>query len=836
MNFLRRDLRYALRILCRNPGFTAIIVLVLALGVGANTAIYSIVDAVLFRPLPGRNPHQLVRLYTTAEKGRAETTDVSFPIFKDYRDHLRSFSGMAAYRTVKLEVAHSGGIAERLDGGIASSSFFHVLGVSALCGRLFSDADDSARGSNPVIVLSERFWRREFNGRPDAVGSPLRVNGQSFTVIGVAPASLQEIERGPQVWLPLSMAFQAEPMLVTQIDRLENSFFRVVARLGSGVSLPQAQAELDVISERLGSGQTVHLWEGIEGEVVAPSKSAVAPAGQWEEYDWKRPWAVLAPATKGFTPEEGRLSWLLLGVALLVLLIATADVAGLWFARAEHEEKEFAIRSALGASRWDLLRQRLVQGLLLAAAGALAGLLVASWVASLLFAAAPEGLPLPVGVASSPLSFRVVLFVAVVAFASGVIFSLLPSLGRWPRHLFVNLKLHAGGEGRSSRLQSVLVLVQIASSVVLLVGAGLLIQTMRNVAHIDLGFDTEHVLSATLDFSRQGYSKSGAATMLVPLLEKARSIPGADSVALVAGGSVEWRSRAANRQASVCGNLPIRMVSPSYFETLRIPLVGGRDFSTADSKDAPGVAIVNQAAAKLCWPNRNPVGVTLPNLGILSRSFEIVGVAGNVRVDELEKDAHPQIYAPIAQFFDAYPWQFPVSILVRTSLLPHALVSALDSSVRGLDSNLLLFDVRTPRELLEQSYRREAFFLRVLGMLGPLAFVLAVAGLYGLLAFLTAKRAREFGIRMALGAVPRQIFRLVLVRGGVLTIGGLVVGLVASAASAHLLRSVLFGVSPSDPRVLFAVAALFLIVGLLACLWPARRATSLDPMAVLRDE
>jgi len=840
MGSLRLDLRYALRLIRKNPAFTATVVLVLALGIGANAAIYSIVDDVIMRSLPGRNPREIVNLYSTEQKGGTGTGMFSYPGLREYRENLTSFSGIAAYHLVGLQVAQGNGTAQDVTGAIVGGDFFEILGVDAKYGRLFSASDDGARGSNPVAVLSERYWKQQFDGHLDVIGSLLRINGHAFTIMGVAPAPVQQIEPASQIWLPMSMAVEAEPMMATQIDRFSNDFFHVIARLKPGVSLPMAQAELDTISARLGSGQTIRLWEGMAGEQVSSSKSPPDSSGLWEEYDWKKPWARLAPARTGFAPEQSRLSWLLLSVAALVLLVATLDVAGLLFARSENEEKEYAIRASLGASRWALLRQRFVQGLLLAILGAAAGLFTAFWAAKLLFASAPEGFLLPVGVASSVLNVRVVTFVIGVSACAAVGFSLLTAFRMKRQNVGESLKRQSAGtwagSRRGSRLQAVLVIAQIATAVVLLVGAALLLQTIRNVARIDLGFDTDHILSASLDLSRDGYTKERGATMLQPILEGARSIPGAKSVALVAGPPVLWRPKSVEPHAPDCRNMGMTMVSPDYFQTLNIPFLRGRDFTAADSKNAPGVVILNQAAVKLCWADGDPIGKSYGRLLTVPRPFEIVGVVGNVRTAEADEDPQPRMYTPLAQFYDALPWQFSFSVLVRTDLPPHRIVSALVSQIRSLDPNLVLYDLRTLREMLSSNFARERFFTRILGVFGVLALILAVAGLYGLLAYITAKRTREFGVRMALGASPGQILSLVLSQGGRLIAIGVVLGLVAAAAAARFLQSLLFGVSTIDLRLFLLASLPFLFTGFVACFLPARRAASLDPMVALRDE
>jgi predicted permease len=840
MGTLRMDVRYALRLMRKNPAFTATVVLILALGIGANAAIYSVVDTVVMQALPGRNPQRLVNMYATEEKNGNGTGTFSYPEFRGYRDNLTSFSGIAAYHIVGLQVAQGNGTAQDVSGELVSGNFFDVLGVDAKYGRLLSAADDGVRGTNPVAVLSERYWKQQFDGRPDAIGSVLRINDHDFTVVGVAPPAVQQIEPAAQIWLPLSMEVEAEPRMATQIDSFGNDFFHVVARLKPGVTIQTAAAELDLVSARLGSGQTIRLWQGMQGQIVSPSSKPPTSSGEWEMFDWQKPWARLAPAKTGFTKEESHLSRLLLAIAAMVLLIATADVAGLLLARAEHEARESAIRVSLGASRWDLLRQRLLQGALLSSLGATAGILAASWAARLLFVSRPEGFPLPIGFASSVLNVRVVAFVIGASALTTVAFSVLNSFRTRRQDVGEALKrqsagLHSSGS-RGSRLQSLLVIGQIAASIVLLVGAALLLQTMRNVARIDLGFDTEHVLSASLDPAKNGYTKEQGAAMLQPILEKARAIPGAQSVALVNGNTVRWRPRSAERQPPACDNLPMVMVSPGYFDTLKIPFLAGRDFNAHDTKNAAGVFIVNQAAANLCWPGGSPIGKGFGSVLTVRKPFEIVGVVGNVRVDEAELPARPQMYTAIAQFYDAFPWQFAFNVLVRTNLPPHAIVPGLTSQIRSLDPKLVVYNIQTPRESLAKAYLREQFFARILSVFGALALVLAVAGLYGLLAYLTARRTKEFGVRMALGALPRQILQLVLSQGGRLIGIGVALGLIAAAGATRLIQSLLFGVSATDVRVFLLASVPFVAAGLLACLVPARRAAAVDPMVALRDE
>jgi putative ABC transport system permease protein len=840
MDNFPQDLRYALRAIRKSPTFTALMVLTLALGIGVNAVVFSMVASVLFGSLPGENPRELVRLYSTEEKGSADREAVALPIYQQYRADLKSFSKLAAYRDASINFALGNATAERVNAVVVTGDFFEVLGIPPLYGRLFSSDDDGARGGNPVAVLSERFWRREFNGRLESLGSVVKINGQSFTIIGIAPSTLQQFTHDAQIWLPMSMATQAEPMLATQIDRMTNPFFNVIGRLRPGISLYQAQQELAAVAARLGAGQSIRLRESMSGETLVTADGAASDP-ESEEIDWQKPWATLEPAKRNVGPEEVRLSWMLVGVVALVLLIACADVAGLLLARAEAHQREAGIRSALGASSWDLYRQRLVQGAVLAILGAAAGLLLAWWTQLLILLAAPADLPLPVSFATSVLDPRVILFVLVVSVFAGIVFSILPGMHRPSADLSETLRRQPSGYRSNSAggvpIQSLLIIFQVACSVVLLIGAALLIQTLRNVARIDLGFDTEHVLSASLDLSKQGYDKSKGAELLDPLRQRAAAIPGVASAALRAGSLMARQrgSKPDNRTAS-CSNLPLSMVSPDYFKTLGIPFLRGRDFLPSDSQDAAGVVIVNQAAAELCWPDKDAVGQHFPGLATLAKSFEIIGVVGNVSDEQLQPRRRPQIYVSLPQFYQAFPWQPPLSILVRTTLPPHTLARELNSSAQHLDGNLALYNISTPREELLDTFSRERFLSQLLSGFGVLATLLAVAGLYGMLAYLTARRTHEFGVRMAIGARPRDILNLVLMQGSRITLVGLVFGIVAALPCTRYLRALLFGVGPSDPRIFASVAVFFFAIALVACYVPAKRATGVDPIVALRDE
>ncbi len=841
MDTLLQDFLYAIRTMRKSRAFTLLVVLTLALGIGVNAVVFSMVASVLFGTLPGEKPQELIRLYSGDQQGAVGHDSVALPIYTEYRSDFKSVTKLSAFRDVSLNFSQGNETAERTTGAVVSGDFFDALGLHPLYGRLFSSEDDGARGSNPVVVLSERLWRREFDARPDVIGTSVKINGQHFTVIGVAPSAVQQFDRAAQLWLPVSMAIQADPMLATQIDRMTNPFFNVIGRLRPGVSLNQARQELAALETRLGSGQSVHLRESMTGETVVGTNAA--PAGPaTEEIDWQKPWMTLDLAKKNVGAEEVRLSWLLVGVVALVLLIACADVAGLLLARAESGKREAGIRVALGASSWDLYRQHLVQGALFSICGGLCGLLLAWWAQLLILAVAPSDLPLPIGFASSILAPRLILFVVFVSAFAAVAFTLVLAVSESRINPLEALKGHSSlfgiGSMRGIPVQTFLIIFQIACSVVLLIGAGLLIRTLHSVAKVNLGFDAEHVLSASLDLSRQGYDKSHGARLLEPLREEAAAIPSVQSAAL-RGGTLIEKTRTGNRwktRAPDCANLPLNMVSPDYFKTLAIPFFRGRDFLSSDSKDAAGVVIVNQAAAQLCWPDQNPVGQHFPHLATLAKPFEIIGVVGNVNDEQLQKQSRPQIYGSLPQFYQAFPWQLSLSILVRTTLRPHALITELNSSIQQIDNNLALFNVETPREQLEDAFARERFLSLLLSGFGVLALVLAVAGLYGMLAYLTERRTHEFGVRMAMGARPTDILALVVTQGGRLTLAGIVLGTGAAIVCTRYLQALLFGITATDVPTFLAVAFFLFAVALFACYFPARRATRVDPAIALRHE
>ena len=821
-----KDLRYGLRMLRRNPGFTAIAVITLALGIGANTAVFSLVDVVLFRPLPIHKPGEVVRVLTGDQQGDTRGLFLSFPGYLRYRDHLSSLSSLAAYVDrfpVNLSAGRQG--TERVDCGMVTGNYFQMLGVNAALGRVILPDDDHA-GANPVVMLSYSYWRRHFPADASVLGTTVIVDGQPFTVVGVAPAGFGGVsfENLPEVWLPMSYAFQVDPLLKSQIPLQRESFsiVGVVGRLKAGVSLEQARTETETLSAALGAGQS----SSSEGR------------------DWRRPWATLRPATDAARQNRTRFSMLVLAIVMIVLLIACADVAGLLLARFEGRQKEIAVRLALGATRSRIMAAHLLEGLLVSFIGAVLGCLFANWATHLLLGSIPPDIPIPVERASSVLDARVLVFAVIAAVLAGVISSLAPALKYSRSDLALTVSSGsrtATAFGRRFTLQSSLVVVQVTASVLLLVGAGLFARTLWQASHVRLGFDPEHTVGGSTDLIRQGYSKTAAANLLEPMLDALRAQPGVKSAAL---GNLPLQGNMAT-MVNVEGQptseekkdwIQLVRVSGGYFETMGIPLQHGRDFSPSDRAGAPKVAIINEAMAQHYWPHESPLGKHIAHVGPQDETFEIVGVAGNIATHDLREAAGPLVYFPLAQTYLMFPWQPDATLLARADGDPRTLVPALRAAVARINPDLPLFHIRTLQEQVATTIAEDRFLARLLLAFAFLATLLSAAGVYGLVSYATERATREVGIRMALGAQPGQVLWMVLRQGMLLTVTGVVIGLVAALGLTRVFMSLLYGVSPTDPMTFAAVGVLMLIVSMTACYVPARRALRVDPLVALRQE
>lgn len=820
-----QDLRYAARALRKNPVFTLIATVTLALGIGANTAIFSIIDVLLFRAIPVTEPGQLVRIFDGETKGNAQTGFVSLPAYERYRDQADAFSGLAAWLDRYPANVSAGKFgSERVDAGIVTGNFFQVLGTKAAYGRAFVAGDDKA-GATPAVMLGYKFFKRHYPSAASALGSQVLLDGQWFTVVGVTPAGFGGVsfENLPEVWLPLSYAAQVDPLLKSQIPLQHESFspFGVVGRLKPGITRAQAQAQLETIAERSGAGKPI------------PDEDGFKP--------W---WPALVPMTDAARRHNSQLSFLLLGIVALVLLIACADVAGLTLARSETRQKEIAVRVALGGSRMRIIALHLSESMLISGLGAVLGLVFAGWETQLLIHSAPKTLELPLDRASSILDVRVLLFTAIVALASALLSTLIPALKYSRAEVALGIRSDSGRSSAIARklsAQSALVVIQIAASVLLLISAGLLTRTLWHASQIRLGFNPEHTVFASTDLIRQGYDKNAAVTMLDPLLDSLRAQPGVEAAALGAPPlqplmmtTVHLEGQNLNENKGQA--IELSRVSSGYFNTVGIPLLSGRDFKLSDTAGAQGVTIVSELFAHKHWPNENALGKHIDHVGIHGQSFEVVGIAGETAGDDVRSELKGVVYFPIDQSYLMFPWQPDTTLLARGQGDSTQLVNAIRKAVSGVDSALPIFRVRTLQDQVAGMLGEEKFMARLLLVFAVIAVVLASAGVFGLMSYTTERATHDFGVRLALGAPRAHVLWLVLKKGLVISIIGLAAGLGAAFWLTRVLISLLFGVSPHDPLTFIAVGAAIIAMALLACYLPARRATRVDPLVALRAE
>jgi predicted permease len=813
METLRRDVRYAARRLARTPGFTAVALITLALGIGANTAIFSVVHGVLLRPLPFKDPDRLFWVHS-----RHTSTDrysYQLPEFCDYRDQNKTMEALAAWGGWSASLAGEGP-AERLAGVRVTANMFEMLGVRAEVGRTLRAADDTP-GQEKVVVMSYGLWQRRFGGDPAVVGRSLSLGGEPFTVVGVLDRDYLFPTRTAEVAVPL--APDRDPW---RNNRKSTNFLRVIGRARAGVTAAQITADFDEIGRRL-QAEYAGLYAGKRGVLVVP---------------------YAAELTRNFS----QALWVLLGAVALLLLIACANLANLMLVRATERRRETAIRQALGASRWHLVRQLLVESALLALGGAVLGTLLARWGVPGLVALSPEALPRARDI---HVSVPVLLFTLTAAVLAGIAFGLVPATRAARVDPSADLKSEGRGTAGTSdrsRTRGLIVASQIALMVILLTGTGLLLKSFRAVMHVEAGFDPG-VLTMRLSLPRKDYGELARVSQFYRQLEaRVAALPGVVSVAAISqvplnGSLATAEYQVADRPALSEKDLPtalFRMATPAYFATMGIPIVAGRAFTDLDGERGAPVAVVSRSLARQAFPDRNPVGqhVLVRDTPAGFRPLEVVGVAGDVRHASLEADPEPHLYIAYHQTpKDVLVWltlnQF---LVVRTSGPPLAQAEAVRRQLQATDSTVASADIRTAGDYLETASAPRRFSLELLGGFAIVALVMAAIGIYGVVAYTVAQRTREIGVRRALGARGRSIVGLVVGEGLRPTMAGLVAGLAGALAATGAARGLLFGVGATDPATYAAVVALLLLVTVLACLLPAWRATRVDPQVALRGD
>ena len=839
MQTLWQDIRYGLRMLAKNPGFTAVAVATLALGIGANTAIFSLVNAVMLQSIPVRNPQQLVVLRWSAHAhpqnaGSSSYGDCqwskwtdkvsgscsfSYPMFKAVREHAEAFSSVGAFAGPAQLDLTGNGTASITRAEIVSGDYFQTLGVQAASGRTIEPSDERP-GAEAVAVLSYAYWQGAFGGAQSALGKSIKLNGVPFTIVGVADAGFTRLTPGhtQDMWLPLS---QLVPLRLrwgrgTQDER--NWWLTIVGRLKPGISQEHAQSNVSLL---------------FRNEIIQEKQLKAEDS----------PEVTLTPAQKALSGIRSELEqplFILMVAVGIVLLISCANVAGLLLSRAAAREKEIAVRLALGAGRGRVIRQLLTESVLLSFAGAALGVLLAYWGASALAAFASANRYSNFQINADP-DVRVLALTVGVAALTGILFGLAPAFRGARVNVAPTLKENAGsmsgtsfGGKRRFGLGSGLVVAQVALSLIVLAGAGLVVRSLANLKAIDPGFDTQNVLQFGVNPTLTGYYKGEQVEPLYRELQsRLSSLPGVTSVSyssdtLLDGGLWTEDVKIEGRIDKSTVETQMLAVGPEFFSTMRIPVMTGRTLTHEDSQSKREIAVVNRAFVKKFLDNRAPLGLHFGGEDPKSAQYEIVGVVGDTKYAGLRDEIAPTAFIPLKEG-DAH-------FALKTAINPQTLLPGVRKVVSDLDNNLPLFDVRTQTERIERLLFNERLLARLATLFGLLALVLACIGLYGLLSYEVARRTREIGIRAALGAQNRDVLRLVGRQGLVLVALGIVFGIVAAMGVTRSLGSLLYGVQPSDPITFFGVCALLTVVGLAACYIPARRAARVDPMVALRYE
>ena len=819
MDTLWQDVRQGLRIILKSPGFTAAVALTLGLGIGANAAVFSIVNTLLLRPLPVSDPGNLYVL-TIVHQDNEQPHNLSWPDYEDYRTRTAVFSDLTAY-SIDFAALSADNHADRVAVMYVTGNYFTMLGISPAYGRLILPTEGQRFGADPVIVLGHAYWRKRFNGDPSIVGRTVLVNARPFTVIGIVPErftgtyALVEFD----AYVPHGM-FTPESAYKERLTRRDNHELRVLARLKAGVTPPQAQAAVDVLARQL-EQQYPDTNKTVRARLIAERLA--------------RP----EPNASDSNPYVAGVFLLLVG---LVLLVACVNVVNLLMVRATVRQRELAVRAALGAGRKRLVRQLLTESLLLAVAGGVTGAALGRWLSGLI-----TRIPFP---ADIPIRFdlsfdwRVFAYIAAVALGTGIIVGLLPALRASRTDL--NEVLREGGRGLAEgstrhRLRSILVVGQVAVSLVVLVAAALFVRSVQRAQAVDLGFRHDHVLNLAMDVSQLGYDEPRGRAFYRDLESRVATLPRVETASYAYSVPFGYYNSAEYVEAE---GQPVpkeqrrpsagyNTVGAAYFRTMRIPIVKGREFTPQDDEKGRRVAIVNEYMAARFWPNQDAIGKRFRMSGEQKDWLEVVGVSKQGKYTYIFEDPGMYFFVPIEQHYR------PLRALqLRVAGDPEALAPLVQKEVRAINPDLPVYDVRSMRRTMDGG---NGFFLLHMGALfggglGALGLVLALVGIYGVVSYTASQRTQEIGVRMALGARPRDILRLVVGHGLLLVGAGIVIGLVAALGVSRLLNSLLFGISAADPLTFIAVPAILGSMAVLASYIPAFRATKIDPMRALRQE
>jgi putative ABC transport system permease protein len=837
MTGLAQDIRYALRQARNKPGFTGIAVLTLALGIGANTAIFSLLDQALLRRLPVQQPDQLVLLkYVGSSEGRIDSYGgddknyFSYPMYRDIRDRNSVFSGVIATDSVQVGVQWHNQ-PELVNSELVSGNYFEMLGLRPALGRLFVASDDVAQNANPIVVLSFGYWKRRFGSDPQVVGQTLLVNGQPFSVVGVAPPGFHSVVAGqtPDVFAPMMMKAEVTPSW-KDLDNRRSSWLNIVARLKPGLSLTQAEAGLNP------------LWHSLRAEEL---KTLGTSNDRFIDSFLNKSRILLLDASRGFSPLRDVIEvplLILMGLVTLVILMACANVASLLLVRAAARTREMSVRYALGAERRRVVRQLLVEGFMLGLSGGLLGIFIAPQVSAFLMRELKSGATgdLPF---SSHLDLRILAFNFILALLISMVFSLVPAIQLWRPNLMNALKQQmvtaAGGPLRFRRAS---VAVQIGLSLVLLIGAGLFVRTLRNLQSIDLGFVADHLVTFSVDPGMAGYKPKQTPALIQRILEQLQSLPGVRSV--TASSSVAMNDDGSASNITVAGYdekqdedmiVERSRVTSAYFSTFQEPLITGRGITDQDNATTAKVAVVNETFAKYFFgDSQRAIGRAFGWGGGngTKTNIQIVGVVRNAKHKNVRDEIARTIFEPYLQ----NPIPESMVFYIRTSQAPEDAEGTIRAAMQSLDSKIVLGSFRTMEEQIDNNLSVDRMVALLATSFAVLALFMSAVGLYGVLAYSTAQRTREIGVRIALGASRFAVLKMILVEVLWLAGAGITVALPLTLLLTRMLRSQLYGISSSDPWTIVGVTALLAGVAIVSALIPARRAASVDPMVALRYE